>query len=363
MNTMIWSKSLSTRLIEVIRTGILLTDNKGHIRFTNNLAAELLGYPKGDLAGNHVEILFSPEDREILVPNIMKLTRERAGFEGEVLLQKGNGDPLFVKLSTALYKGNAPRYELIIATLHDITRFKKIEKEALGAERFAGLGRITDQISHQIRNPIVSIGGFALRLAKDQVSQDEYANYSRIIHTEAKRLEYIIDRLAEFTRVQPARYSPLTLAEIFDGVRNIFSTRPEGDPLRIKFPDLQDLPARPLFGDLGTLVRAIQSIVQNSLEAISMKGEVSVAGDIQDNQVLIMVKDNGEGILPEHLAFVFDPFFTTKFNYLGLGLTMANRIIQEHNGRIEVSAVPGEGTEVQVILPRERRREIRTRLL
>jgi signal transduction histidine kinase len=248
-------------------------------------------------------------------------------------------------------------------TLQDITRLKKIEKEALGSERFAGLGRITDQISHQIRNPIVSIGGFALRLAKDQVPQDEYSNYSRIIHTEAKRLEYIIDRLAEFTQMHPARYSPLTLSEIFDRVKNIFSDCSEGDPLRIRFPDPKTLPVTPLFGDLGPLVRAIQSIVQNSLEAISMKGEVSITGDIQGNQVIIKVKDNGEGILPEHVAFVFDPFFTTKFDYLGLGLTMAKRIIQEHKGRIEVHAAPERGTEVEVILPRERRREIRTRLL
>jgi len=363
MDTVIWSKSLSSRLIEVIKTGIILTDAKGEIRFTNNLAAELLGYPKGYLVGTPVDILFQPDDRAILVPNIMKLTRGRAGFEGEVLLRKEDAGRLFVKLSTALYKGEGARGELIILTLQDITRLKKIEKEALGSERFAGLGRITDQISHQIRNPIVSIGGFALRLAKDHVSQDEYANYSKIIHSEAKRLEYIIDRLAEFTQVHPVHYVPLTLADIFERVKNVLEASSEEGPPRIKFPNEKDLPDETLFGDPLPLARAVQCIVQNGLEATSVDGEVVLTGDIRDNQVLIRVEDNGEGILPEHLAFVFDPFFTTKFNYLGLGLTMAKRIVQEHKGHIEINGVPKGGTSVKVTLPRERRREIRTKLL
>jgi PAS domain S-box-containing protein len=363
METVVWSKGLSSRLIELIKTGIILTDGKGRIRFVNNQAAKMLGYPKSDLAGTSLEGLFPPDDRTILVPNIMKLTRENSGFEGEVLLHKQDGSHLFVKLSTARYSGNAPRYELIILTLQDVTRLKKIEKEALGSERFAGLGRITDQISHQIRNPIVSIGGFALRLAKEQVSKDDYANYSKIIHSEAKRLEYIIDRLAEFTRIHPVQYNRLTLSDVFEKARGVFVSSAQETPLRIKFPDIKMLPVTPLFGDLDALVRAIQCIIQNSLEAISMKGEVNIDGDIEDNLVLIKVRDNGEGILPEHLAFVFDPFFTTRFNYLGLGLTMAKRIIQEHKGSIEVSSVEGGGTEVQVTLPRERRREIRTKRL
>jgi signal transduction histidine kinase len=78
------------------------------------------------------------------------------------------------------------------------------------------------------------------------------------------------------------------------------------------------------------------------------------------NQVTLKVKDDGEGIAPENLPLIFDPFFTTKFNYLGLGLTMAKRIIHDHKGRIEVDSEPGKGTEVVVTLPRDRRREIRT---
>lgn len=350
-------------MIEVIKTGILLTDSQGRIRFTNNLALKLLDYPKGSLNGKPIEVLFLPDDTQILLPNIMRLTMEGIGFEGEVLLRKRDENSFFVSLSTALYKEDSPGYELMIFTMQDITDLKKMEREYLGSERFAGLGMMTDQISHQIRNPIASIGGFALRLAKDQVSHEEYTHYTKIIHSEAKRLEFIIDRLVEFAQVHPTRYSALTLSEIFEGVRNIFSIDLEGDRFSIKFPDSETLPVTPMFGDLPLLIRAAQCIVQNGLEAMPRGGEVTVTGDIIDNKVLIRVKDNGEGILAEHLPFIFDPFFTTKFNFLGLGLTMAKRIVQVHKGRIEVDTVSKEGTQVSIILPLQRRREIRTRLL
>ncbi|MBA4418932.1 MAG: hypothetical protein C0392_13650 [Syntrophus sp. (in: bacteria)] len=363
VNPVSWPHSLSSTLVEVIKTGIILTDGNGIIYFTNTLALTLLGYSKDSLDDKSMETLFLPEDTQFFLPNILRMTREGAGFEGEALLRRKNRGTLFVNLSTVLYKGDSLGHEIIIFTIQDITHLKKMEKQYLSSERFSGLGMMTDQISHQIRNPVVSIGGFALRLAKKQISPDEYAQYSTIIHTEAKRLEYIIDRLVEFARIHSTRYAALTLSDIFEGVKNTFFLRPEGNSSVIEFPDPETLPSVPMFGDLPLLIRAVQCIIQNSVEGISTKGTVTVTGSINGNEVLIRVKDTGEGILPEHLPFIFDPFFSTKFNYLGLGLTMARRIVQENKGLVEVESLPGEGTEVRIIMPRDRRREIRTRHL
>ena len=363
MNSISWSPGLINNLVEILKTGILLTDNQGWIRFTNHLANVLLGYPQDYLNGKSIETLFLPEDTRVFLPNILKLTRDNTGFDGEVLLRKRDGNSIFVNCSTALYKDKSTGHELMIFALQDITPFKKMEKKQLESERFVGLGLMTDQISHQIRNPVTAIGGFALRLAKNQISPEEFTHYTKIIHNEAKRLEYIIDRLMEFAHVQSDRFFALTLTEIFDGVSKSFQLELERNSGRIKFPNSATLPVTPLYGDLALIMRAVWCIVQNGLEASANEGEVMVTGDIIKNQVLIRVKDHGEGILPEHLPFIFDPFFTTKFNYLGLGLTMAKRIIQVHKGHIEFDSVPKEGTKVSIILPLDRRRGIRTKLL
>lgn len=364
MNSTSWSQNLINNLVEVVKTGIILTDNQGEIRFSNRFAAGLLGYPKDSLNGKSMGIFFLPEDTRIFLPNILKLTRDNTGFEGEALLCKRDGSSFFVNLSSALYQEESTGYEFIIFTLQDITHFKRMEKEQLDSERFIGLGMMTDQISHQIRNPVASIGGFALRLAKDRISQEEYHRYTEIIHNEARRLEYIIDRLVEFARVQTARYFAFSLSEIFEGVRKAFKMDLEGNPSCLTLPVLETLPVTPLYGDPALIIRAVQCVIRNGLEACSQKEDaVTVNEEMVDNKILLRVKDNGEGILPEHLPFIFDPFFTTKFNYLGLGLTMAKRIVQVHQGRINVDSTPKKGTEVCIILPKDRRREIRTRLL
>lgn len=363
MNAISWSPHLITNLIEVLKTGILLTDKQGRIRFTNQLAVELLGYPQEGLNGKSIELLFLPEDTKFFLPNILKLTRDKTGFAGEVLLKKRDGNSFFVNLSTTLYEEASTGHELIIFTLQDITHFKKMGKEQLDSERFIGLGMMTDQISHQIRNPIAAIGGFALRLAKDRISHEENDHYAKIIQNEARRLEYIIDRLVEFARVNPDRYFALTLTDIFEGVKETFRKDGEGISNRIRFLDPETLPITPLFGDLTLIIRAVQSIIQNGLEAGSNGNDVTVSCESSENEVRIRVKDLGEGILSEHLPFIFDPFYTTKFNSLGLGLTMAKRIVQVHKGTIKVDSSPKGGTEVNLILPLDRRRGIRTKLL
>jgi PAS domain S-box-containing protein len=363
MNSIPWSQGLINSLARILKTGILLTDTRGYILFTNHLATEILGYPKDSLNQKSIEALFLPEDTQIFLPNILTMTRDNTPFEGEVLLRKKDGDSFFVNLSTAFYKEEFTGYEFMIFTLQDITHYKKMEKEYHESERFIGLGRMTDQISHQIRNPIASIGGFALRLAKGGIPREEAHQYTQIIHNEAKRLEYIIDRLVEFAQVQTPRYYAFTLSEIFEGIRKAFERDLSGKPQRLQLPEGETLPAMTFYGNPAFIIRAVQCIVQNSLEACSSQGEVTVSWEMKENQILIRVTDNGEGIPAEHFPLIFDPFFTTKFNNLGLGLTMAKRIVHLHNGRIKVDSMSNKGTEVSIILPKDRRREIRTRPL
>ncbi|HMK65502.1 MAG TPA: ATP-binding protein, partial [Thermodesulfobacteriota bacterium] len=214
------------------------------------------------------------------------------------------------------------------------------------------------QISHQIRNPLTSIGGFALRLSREQTSRDDYQRYTQIIQTEAKRLEHILDRLVEFARVQPTPFVAYTLPEIFREAEKMVGR--ENSPTHWHDPNA--LADTILYGNPSLISRAVQCLVQNAVEACSDNPEISVTGEMKDHQVLVCVKDNGEGILPENFPFIFDPFFSTKFNYLGMGLTLARRIAQVHNGQIQVDSRPGQGAEFRLLLPKDRRREIRTRL-
>jgi len=361
LEPIVWSHNLSNKLIEIIKTGVILTDIKATIRFANDLALKLLNHSRQSLIGNPLEMIFMPDDREIFLRNIIQVTNHEGGFEGEALLLGRDDTRLFVHLSTAMYRGDLPHMDLMIFTIQDITMLKQMEKVYQRSEGFANLGMITDQISHHIRNPIVSIGGFALRLAQKQLSKEEYFKYTNIIHSEARRLEYIIDRLAEFTKIQSATYQPMTIYQIIEGVREEITNFLEKDQSKVKFPDKKALSQDTIYGDFALIVKALLLIIKNSLEALRDGGEVSLEAKIKNHHVVFKVKDNGEGIQPKDLPFIFDPFFTTKFNNLGLGLTLVKRIIEGHKGSIDVFSLPKEGTTVTIMFPKERRREIRTK--
>jgi PAS domain S-box-containing protein len=363
MTDMFWTQELANRLVEVVKTGIILTDTKGYVLFINDLASHMCGYSSDDLNKQKIDVLFLPEDREVLFNNVLKLNLEGTGFDGEALFQKIDGTPFFVNLSSALYRGESPYHELIIFTVQDISRLKRMEKEKIESERFAGLGAMTDQISHQIRNPIVAIGGFALRLAKDQVSTGEYSRYSQIIHTEAQRLEYIIDRLAEFTQTQSQTRSSFLFSELFTKLEMTFNPFIDGSRIKVMLPQVDKIPVIRLYGDASRLSTALESVVHNSIEAIVDRGEVNISGIVIENTTVVTVTDNGEGIPEKNVPFLFDPFFSTKFNYLGLGLTLAKRIVEEHKGKIAVSCNVGSDTVVTISLPADRRRLVRTKLL
>ena len=362
-NPVSWTQKLTSKLIEVVKTGILLTDKEGKILFANRLASDFLGYQKNLLRGKNISTLFLPEDEDIFLPNIMRLAVKSSGFHGEALLRRKNNTTFFVNLSTALYTGNRTDRELIIFAIQDITHIKEMEKEYLDSERFAGLGMITEQISHQIRNPIVSIGGFALRLARDDISIEEYGHYGRLIHGEAQRLERIISRLSEFVRTHPPTYAPFPVSAIFGEIEKTFTDDGNAWPKGLVFPDADKLPQDIMFGDLTLLTGALHSVIQNGLEAVHDTGTVGVVAEVTHDKVTIIVSDNGPGISDDDIPYIFDPFFTTKFACLGLGLTMARKIIQEHKGKIEAQSAPGRGAEFHITLPRERRREIRSRII
>ncbi len=355
------SENLSRTLIDFIRTGIILTNREGLIRFTNKIALRMLGYEDRDLIGKDIQLLFLHDDIDIFLRNILHLTLNDSGFDGEALLKRENGETLFVHVSTSLFKDDSVGHELIIFAVQDISLLKKMERECHSPPRITELEKITDQLSHQIRNPIVSISGFALRLVKGHVSPEEYAKYSEIIHKESKRLEYFIDRIVELSKVHYIKFSKTNLKDIFKGLVNLYKS--QDGAYRVIFPDPITIPDEDIFCDPDLIIHAVTCIIQNSIEAIKDMGDIIVSLRVDEHNVTITIQDSGEGISPESLPFIFDPFFTTKFNNLGLGLTMAKRIVNGHRGTIEVASRLNEGTKVKLIIPKERRREIRRRLI
>jgi signal transduction histidine kinase len=226
---------------------------------------------------------------------------------------------------------------------------KKTQQKVIQGERIVALGRLSQGVAHEVRNPVMSIGGFARRLKQKLSPGDPARKYADIILKEAARLEKMVRDIEAYTKMREPEFRGVSLNKL---IKHVLETwQQKGVPVHIRVH--LDLPGEETTfpGDERLLALVLTNLIQNAAEAMGHEGDLSVTAYPQGNQIIIKVADTGRGILPEHLPHVFDPFFTSHTQGSGLGLTTVQRIVSAHHGAVNVKSTPGEGTEFEIQLP------------
>ncbi len=232
---------------------------------------------------------------------------------------------------------------------------RKEERERLAEEKKSeALDKMMDQLAHEIRNPLVSIGGFAKRVQKNLPRGDKNKVYLETIVRDAARLERMLEKLVELKRTDITYLEPVNLNKLVKEVLQDLSQEIRSKKVDVH-TELMDTPPL-LSADRQQIKIALANLVKNAIESLG-DGERRV--DVKttpsgDGGVEIQVSDTGKGISREDLERIFDPFFTTKVYGPGLGLTLALKIIQAHRGTITVESEPGKGTTFTVRFPHRR---------
>ncbi len=359
-----------TQLIEIqpgiaevlnsIRAAIIVINTNHKIVLTNKYASKLLNTSQKDLIGLNIEELFPPEDRKILVNNIIHLTKEKKEFETQVMLKRPDGSTFIALISTNVCIWDE---SLIVFLVYDISGEKELERFLRRSERMAFLGRMLDDISHQIRNPVLSIGGFARRLLKHEGCKQEYVN---MILEASSRLELLLSTLRSFLSLPKAKPKPIgikDLLEIISCTLKDIASSMDGDLGITVIPDENWI----VLVDPVLFEKAITAIVQNGFEAYMPSSKerqvILTLKRVSEDKRIITIEDLGTGINPKYESMIFDPFFTTKTGHIGMGLTFAKRIIEEQDGNIYIESQLGHGTKVTITLKADRRRLLRRKLL
>lgn len=223
----------------------------------------------------------------------------------------------------------------------------------LHQEKMAALGELSTNIAHEIRNPLVSIGGFARRLDRAIPEEASEKRYAKTIIKEVKRLEEILGDILIYTRDDKVALQELNLKDIIEESLSMVGEEINSEKIKIikDFPD--DLPK--IRGDYHQLKQVFLHLINNAFEAMNEGGTFSVRLKplLEDGLTFVRaeVEDTGFGIDPENLHHIFNPFYTTKDNRLGLGLSIIHKLITSHRGRIEVDNNPGKGVKFIITLP------------
>jgi signal transduction histidine kinase len=223
-----------------------------------------------------------------------------------------------------------------------------LHRKLLDMEKMAAMGEMAMFVTHQLRNPIVAVGGFTDQLLKPDVPEDRKRRNLTIIRDEVRRLEDIIYQMGHFLKVslkEPVYFDPgPVLAGVFDSPE--VQTKSQGYALNVKLEScLPQILCDPIsFGEV------VRNLLDNAFDATPAGGEVTVRGYRKNRSGFVLsVRDKGKGISNPDKDQLFRPFFTTKEKGMGLGLPFIKRVMDTCDGKIEVLSRVGKGALFKLI--------------
>lgn len=311
----------------------------------------LTAAPPDDIAPVHREqwekaaALFNAT--ELVIAPLMAKDR----LVGVVLVDNAFSGNLIEESDVQLLDNLAGQAGLTIDNARTYQALQKAQKELVNAERLAVIGDLTARLSHEIRNPLSTIGGFARRLCKNPEDAQAVLRYASVIVEETERLEELLEDLLEMARPGKITFKPEHLSEVIN--KALLLADADIKSLNVKVETDYDDSLPIVLLDRARLLQALLNIIRNGAQSMPEGGtlQVSTRQTPGGESVQISIRDQGKGISPNAVKHVFDPFYSTKLKGSGLGLAITWRIIQDHGGKIAVESEPGQGTTFIISLP------------
>jgi signal transduction histidine kinase len=263
------------------------------------------------------------------------------------------------------YRTSDNRIEGVVISFIDIDRLKRVEEKLIAnsenlerqvqertnqlgdATRLAAIGETAAMVGHDLRNPLQAILN-TLHLAKDKARSGADTGLVSLLVTVQEQADYvnrIITELQDYARPVKTTLVQMDAAHLLNDVLSSFEI-----PATVKvLTDIQ--PGTNIEADPSLLRRALTNIVTNALQAMPDGGRLSINVLRGQKTVQIKVTDSGEGITPDVAAKIFNPLFTTRAKGTGLGLPIAKRLVEAHEGNIKLTSEPGKGTSIMIELP------------
>jgi signal transduction histidine kinase len=221
------------------------------------------------------------------------------------------------------------------------------------AEHLATLGEVATGLAHEIRNPLAGIAGVIDIAARDLPATSPARVVIKDVRQEIFQINHIIGDLLRTARPHPPEIRRSDLNITVEHSVILARQQALSKPIEIVLNKNPELPE--VEHDSDQIHQVLLNLLLNAIQAIDGSGKIVVELERRDGLVAIAVSDTGKGIRSEDLPNIFRPFYTTKGNGTGLGLSLARRIVEEHQGRIEVTSSAGRGTKFTVLLPIEKK--------
>jgi PAS domain S-box-containing protein len=338
------------QIMSNLQDGIVLFTRDRRAVLVSNAVERVLGIPRQDILGAEVHEVF---DRATVLGRTI-----RQAFDGELSLvqeeiETETGRRIEVSLDFIHEEPDSTSLNGLgaLLTLHDLESVKEIENELELSRRLAAIGRLTSGVGHEVKNPINAIV-VHLELLKNKISAEDSSKALRhldVIQSEIQRLDRVVQTLVDFSRPVELQLKEQDLRQIISSVMALASADLETRNVTVH----TDLPDHPIIAkvDADLLRQAVLNVVLNGAQAMQGGGPLRVDLMEESRMALIAIRDSGDGIPDEIQQKIFNLYFTTKKEGSGIGLAMTYRVVQLHNGSIDVQSKVGQGTTFTLRIP------------
>ncbi len=333
-------------------TDAIISINESHqIVLFNNAAERIFGYKREEVLEKDLSLLIPPKygDHATFVRSFLETKEPKlVGKTQNLTAFRKSGEEFPIELG--LSSQEMDDAFIFTAIIRDISDQKKMEERLLRSERLAAVGTTVAHVVHEIKSPLMIIGGFSHQIRTSL--EDEIAvKKLDMILDEVSRLERLVASLGDFTKVYNLVTRSADINSVIQDVLKILKGvyPPEKYPMKAELaPDLAEIQCDP-----DKLKQVVINIITNGVEAMEESGSISIKTIGYSDGVEIQIQDEGIGISDEDILRIFEPFYTTRDRGSGLGLAISYKIIEAHGGELWVESVKGKGTTFFVRIPHQ----------
>lgn len=341
-----------TNLLFNMAQGLIFIDLKGNITTYNHRAEEILEVPIAKALYNTYWDVFSDE----YFGFSMKLALSLKTAPSSTLLtlpRDESGKELAID-TTFVLQPDPPEGAIdlqgLIILIRDLTEMRRLQAIEDRKDRMSELGEMAAKVAHEIRNPLGGIKGFASLLERDLEGQPEQQQMAAYICEGTDNLNNLVTNVLNYSRPVKTQFETVDFVvlceELLSYVRADVNT-----PQNIKFNFETTLTSLYIVIDPQLIKAALLNLIFNSIQAMPEGGTLTLKLNSNLGKVNIEVIDTGIGIAPENLKKIFSPLFTTKPQGNGFGLSEVFKVVEAHNGTIDVASTLGAGTTFKIMLP------------
>lgn len=337
-------------ILNTATNAILSIDENHCITLFNKTAERIFGYSHDEVLGRDLGLLVPKKygDHRRFVQRFLE--RREPSIVGSTIAltaRRKNGEEFPIELSLSFLELESGI--TITAIIRDVTERKKLEKRVLQNERLAAVGEAVAHVVHELKNPLMIIGGFTSRIRNHTTDENTLMKLDMILD-EVGRVERLVAELGDFTKEYRLILRPADVNSVLKDVVRVMGAAYPAE----KYVFVEDLD--PGLGEISCdpdkLKQVFINIISNGIEAMPDGGVITVRTVSISEGVEIRISDQGRGIPEVDLGQIFEPFFTTRERGSGLGLAISYKIVHAHAGELSAVSRPGSGATFVIRLPR-----------